>query len=167
MFWVSLIRNFKTLHFLRNRTEQSAPISKKCHNQSFNLGHVSRRAIHMKPCSDEFRSPELLELPWDPYLGTQSALFTRKSLRLSSKFRIFGSVEFNKLQSLIFSKWLVGKIRGNQFSLSEATISLNPGFLLSTLHIAIIFLMVLQHLHTLPEPLPKSSKMSKKFPKFF
>ena len=83
------------------------------HNQSFNLGHVSRRAIHIKPCSDEFRRRQLLQLPWDPYLGTQSALFTCKSLRLSSKWGIFGSVEFNKLESLIFSKWLVEKIRGN------------------------------------------------------
>ena len=30
----------------------------------------------------------------------------------SSKREIFRSVEFNKFQSLIFSKWLVGKIRG-------------------------------------------------------
>ena len=66
--------------------------------------------------------------------------------------------EFNKFRSSISSKWQVGKIRGNYFSLSEPLISLNPGYLLSTPHITI------SDAYTYPYSTPKLPVLQKSCP---
>ena len=87
-------------------TQKSAAIVRQSHPTS----------RYVRPIS----SPRRIEFTWNLREIVTGPSFEAPTMRFltgfrsnwSSKRAIFRSIEFNKFQSLIFSKWLVGKIRG-------------------------------------------------------